>query len=156
MPSGKTHLIVGAVSLIIFNLFYGNYIVEGWNIYLILPVWYIYSLLPDLDSYTGMLRAKTIWIIFFCLAVSPLIYIYFNRNAAILLIYFSIIGFVGLVIFGLRHRGPLHKPWFLIIASLPLWYFSFYLVASALIASFSHIIADYFVSGIKHGFMEGK
>ena len=112
----------------------------GWKLYLVPLVILFYSNLPDLDHYMGKLRKKTLTIIFSSMILSSIIFLFVNIGIFIVLL--IITGFLGLGLLQVRHRGPLHTYWFIIIASSPLLLLHWYIFLIGLISSASHIFVD--------------
>lgn len=152
MPSFKIHKKLGGIASLIFSIlfilfFYKRIPINGWKIVLIVPVVMVFSQFPDLDSYTSRIRKRTFQFIFIVMILSSLISIFIN--VYLMLVLLGITGLLGLTLFKIPHRGPLHTYWFVFIASLPLLFLHWFLFVLAFICSSTHIFIDRFWSGTK-------
>lgn len=152
MPSFKFHKKAGAIASLIFSilfilLVYKRIPINGWKILLIFPIVIIYSQIPDLDSFTSRIKKRTLQFIFLVMILSSLISVFINVYLMFVLL--GITGLLGLALFKIPHRGPLHTYWFVLIVSLPLLFIHWFLFLLAFICSALHIFVDRFWSGTK-------
>lgn len=106
-----------------------------------------YSNLPDLDMVIGRLRKKTLGVIFWAMLLSGIISSFISVALMILLLMLT--GLLGLGLLKVRHRGPLHTYWFVLLASLPLLFIHWFLFLIAFSCSFLHIFVDRMYSKLK-------
>ena len=152
MPRFKTHKRIGIIAALVFSIvfigvFYNKLPIKGWKIILIPFVIAIYSQIPDLDSYTSRIRKRALQSIFWIMILSSVISIFINIY--LMLILLGITGFLGLYLFKLPHRGPLHSYWFALVTSFPLLFVHWFLALLAFVCSSSHILIDTIYSGAK-------
>lgn len=152
MPSFKTHKKAGSIVSLIFSIlfiifFYKRVPIKGWKMFLIPLVVIVYSQIPDWDSYSSRIRKRTFQFIFIVMILSSLISVFINVYLMFVLL--GITGLLGLALFKIPHRGPLHTYWFVLLASLPLLLVHWFLFVLAFICSSTHIFIDRFWSGTK-------
>ena len=155
MPQGKTHLKIGFIAitvyLIVYSILFNLPKIRWWMWLLLIPISYIYSLIPDIDSYFGKLRTLSFKLIFTILCFSLLIPILF-KNIFLFLMVLTIVGLFGLFIMKSKHRGPLHTYTFILACSLCLLWIHWFFVPIGFIAGSSHIIADRLRTKLKRTF----
>lgn len=99
-----------------------------------------YSNLCDLDFHIGLLKKKVLKIIFFIMLLSSVILLFVHIGTMLVLL--GLTGILGLGLLKVKHRGPLHTYWFVLLASLPMLLIHWFLFVMALLCSFSHIFVD--------------
>ena len=122
MPGFKVHKKIGGivalfVGILFILLFYRNILID-WRLLLVPFIVIIYSQLPDLDAYTSRIRKRALQFIFLIMLFSSIISIFINMILLVALL--TLTGISGLLLLNVRHRGPLHTYWFVLIASLPM------------------------------------
>lgn len=152
MPSFKIHKQIGSIFsflfFIIFIFIIRKYLpFTGWKLLLLIPIIIVYSQLPDLDSYTSRIRRRILQSIFWFMLLSSFISLFIHVGVMITLL--SITGFLGLHLLKVKHRGPLHTYWFVLIASLPMLLIHWFLFIIAFLCSSSHIFIDRLFSKVK-------
>lgn len=121
--------------------------IQGWKVYLVPIIIIFYSNLSDLDMVIGRLRKKTLKVIFWTMLLSGIISIFISIGLMILLLMLT--GLLGLGLLKVKHRGPLHTYWFVLLASLPLLFIHWFLFLIAFSCSFLHIFVDRMYSKLK-------
>jgi len=158
MPNYDVHKKIGFIFSFIISTILILFVIKGlplqgreW-IYLPLVILF-YSNLPDLDHHMGKLRKKTLTIIFTSMVlIVGMVYFF---DISLLMILFMIIGFLGLFIIKVPHRGPLHTYWFCTMASIPLITLNLYLFIIGLGCSFMHVFVDRLISKTKRKVKKG-
>lgn len=152
MPNYDVHKKIGFIfSLVItvlFAIFFYRYFpLKGWQWWLLPLVIIVYSNAADYDHHMGKLRRNTLKLIFFTMLLSGIIAFFVNIKLMIAILMFT--GLLGIGLLKVKHRGPLHTYWFVLLASLPLLYLHWFLFVTALGCSSLHIFIDRIYSGLK-------
>lgn len=132
---------------ILIAVYHSEVPIQGWKAYLTPIIIIFYSNLPDLDMAIGRLRKKTLKVIFWVMLLSGIISIFISIELMILLLMLT--GLLGLGLLKVRHRGPLHTYWFVLLTSLPLLFMHWFLFLIAFSCSFLHIFVDRIYSRLK-------
>ena len=152
MPGFKVHKKIGAITSLVFGILFIALVrkqipITGWKLLLIPFVIIFYSQVPDLDAHTSHIKKKTFQMVFWVMAVSSVMVLFINPY--LVLMFLSFIGFFGLYLYKIPHRGPLHSFWFIAMVSLPLVFVHWFLALLAFICASSHLIADKLFSSTK-------
>ena len=145
MPNYEVHRKMGfLVALILGVIIYvylpSKMVLSPWQWLLLAFVVIFYSNLPDLDHHMGRLRKKTLTFIFLVMVLSSIISYFVNIG--LMLVLLMLTGLLGLALLKVKHRGPLHTYWFVLIVSLPLLLVHWFLFVLAFICSSTHIFID--------------
>lgn len=145
MPNYVFHRRAGFTFSILFTVYFIILIsqkmpVTGWRVFLIPPIVWFYSNLPDIDHHSAKIRKYLYISIFLTVIITSIILLFFDLFA--LLAFLLFMGIIGLATFKMRHRGVLHTYWFILLASLPLVSIHWFLALLAGISGSSHILFD--------------
>jgi len=134
MPSYKGHLKGGLVVFLLLGVLNLKFSFIEWSIYLLsAPIFFIYTLLPDIDTPASKIRK---WVSVVLLA--PILYfIYYDMKWEAV----SIITTLTLLYF-VKHRGLFHNPLVGFILSLPLGLVEPAFLVVAFIGFSTHLILD--------------
>ncbi len=78
--------------------------------------------------------------IFFIMVISTILSAFINIY--ILLVLLGLTGMMGLLMLRVKHRGPMHTYWLVLIASIPMLFLHWFLFVLAFICSATHILVD--------------
>ena len=152
MPGHRTHKRVGSITALIFSAlfiiyFYKEMPITGWKVLLVPLVATIYSQIPDLDSHSSRIKKRAFQVLFILMAISTVLSVFIHP--LLVLVFLSFMGFFGLYLYTIPHRGPLHSFWFIFLAALPLMFLHWFLFLIGIVCATSHLLADWFWSGTK-------
>lgn len=143
MPSWKVHIIVAVIFVVIsffvlkyFNIFGSN----SYWIFIFLPLIFLYSLLPDIDSDDSVIRQAINYTLL--LLILFFVFMYFYSREILYIILIVICVFVYIFLYSLKHRGQVHSIIAGVIISLPVLIIDKYLALFCLISYISHIVVD--------------
>jgi len=142
MPNYRKHLLVGIAIVFIgyLILFYFNLI--SFKHIIFAPFIIFVSIISDIDMKKSKAR-KVINYVFLLSLLGGIIAFYLLLQPVYLLI-ITIITFIMIIIYSLRHRSRVtHNPIFGIVISSPLLFISPFLFVIAFLSFSSHLLLDY-------------
>jgi len=143
MPNYKIHLLFGVlISILAFFIlkFYNLFVASDLRFLYYLPIIFLYSLLPDIDSKHSIIR-KIVLVILIKIIIL-LAFFYYKTNILFYLFYLIFLVIVIIIISFLSHRNIMHSILACLLLSLPLLIIDFTLFLLSGIAFLSHLIID--------------
>jgi RsiW-degrading membrane proteinase PrsW (M82 family) len=143
MAGWKLHVLFGFlfVTITYFFVTYWKVLsITDLQLFLYLPIVFVYSQLPDIDSNSSIIRRLFYLVCFLSVIVLFLLWYLYRENMYLWVV--IIISFVMFSSFFLVHRGWLHTLLGGLLLCLPLLYFSSTIFVLSLAAYSSHLVLD--------------
>ena len=155
MPNYNTHKKIGLITSLIIGLPLTYLFDFTWSQGIFaLGIVLFYANIPDIDHHLSRLKRYILTGIFISMILSPFLYLLIPMNYYVIFLF--LIGAVGLALYRIPHRGPLHSIGFCLFISAPLLLFHWMYFVLAATSSLSHILADQIYSKYKKVFRKPK